>query len=122
MRRAILPVLFSICSMSGIAQQGGKPDVTNKVGPQAMCDAAAPKLREARTNQVVLTMTVDTQGKVQSFRTDAPKGLRLEKIKKAAAEIKTMRFEPAKKDGQPVMVMIRAVFECSVPATDASRQ
>jgi hypothetical protein len=121
MKRAILLLLFWLCSMSGIAQQDGKLDIKNKMGPQAMCDAAAPRLRDTRTNQVVLIMTVDTQGKVQSFTTEAPKGLRLEKMKKAAAEIKAMHFEPAKKDGRPVMVMIRAAFECSVPATDAAK-
>ena len=87
-----------------------------------MCEAAAQALRGSGTNKVVLTITVDTQGKVQSFRTDAPGGLQLEKMKKAAAEIKAMRFEPAKKDGRPVMVMIRVTFECPVPATDSSKQ
>lgn len=33
-----------------------------------MCEAAASKLRDSGTNQVVLTMTVDAQGKVQSFQ------------------------------------------------------
>jgi hypothetical protein len=62
----------------------------NGTGPPAMCDAAIPRLREARTNQIVLTMAVDARGKVQSFTTDAPKGLRLEKNKKAVAEIQAM--------------------------------
>lgn len=61
-------------------------------------------------------MTIDTQGKVLTFRTEAPKGLKLEKMKNAAAEIKAMRFNPTKKDGRPVMVMITATFQC--PAAD----
>ena len=77
-----------------------------------MCEAAASKLRASGTNHVVLTMTIDTHGSVVSFRTKAPKGLRLEKVKKAAAEIKAMQFDPATKDGRPVTVMIRAAFEC----------
>jgi len=64
-----------------------------------MCNAAASKLRESGTNKVVLTIAVDTGGRVGSFRTDSPKGLQLEKIKEAAAAIKALQFEPAKKDG-----------------------
>jgi hypothetical protein len=57
-------------------------------------------------------MTISAQGHVLSFKTEAPKGTRLEKMKKAADEIKAMRFDPATKDGRPVMVMIRAAFHC----------
>ena len=63
-------------------------------------------------------MIVDSHGKVLFFSTEAPRGLRLEKIKKAAAEIKALRLEPVKKGVQPVTVMVRAAFECSVPATN----
>jgi hypothetical protein len=47
-----------------------------------MCEAAASKLREAGTNQVVLAITISAQGHVLSFTTEAPRGLRLEKMKK----------------------------------------
>ena len=81
-------------------------------GTPTMCEAAASKLRETGTEQVVLMMTISAQGHVLSFKTEAPTGLRLEKMKKAADEIKAMRFDPATKDGKPVMVMIRASFQC----------
>lgn len=77
-----------------------------------MCKAAALKLREAGTDQVAMEMTIDAKGRVLSFKTESPKGLRLEKTKKAADEIKAMRFDPAEKDGNPVTVMIRATFQC----------
>jgi hypothetical protein len=87
-----------------------------------MCDAAAPKLRESGTNKVVLIMTVGTGGRVQSFTTESPKGLRLEKMKDPAAAIKALQFEPAKKDGRPVAVMIRVEFDCSETSTDGSKK
>ena len=83
-----------------------------------MCEAASAKLREAGTDKVVLTMVVDSSGKVQAFTTDSPKGLRLEKMKEPATEIKAMHFEPAKKDGRPVTVKIRIDFDCSGAMTN----
>jgi hypothetical protein len=82
-----------------------------------MCDAAAAKLNESHTRQIVLIIIVDTHGRVESFSTAAPKGLKLEKDKKAAAEIEAMHFEPALKDGKPVTVMIQATFDCPIPTT-----
>jgi len=99
-----------LCSAEQGAQLEGKTKMAQ--GPPAMCDAAAAKLREAGTNQVVLTMTISAQGHVLSFKTESPKGLRLESMKKAADDIKAMRFDPAEKDGKPVMVMTRATFQC----------
>lgn len=86
-----------------------------------MCDAAAPKLHESGTTVVDLSMTLDTQGKVESFTTDTPKGLRLEKVKEASAAIKAIRFEPARKDGRPVRVVIKVKLDCSGPTTDAHK-
>ncbi|HEY1263091.1 MAG TPA: hypothetical protein VGF06_06185, partial [Terriglobales bacterium] len=77
-----------------------------------MCEAAAQKMRDAGTDQVILMITISAQGHVLSFKTETPKGLRLEKMKKPAHEIEAMRFDPATKDGKPVMVMIRAAFQC----------
>jgi TonB family protein len=77
-----------------------------------MCDAAAPKLQESGTTEVVLTMTLDTRGKVESFKTESPKGLRLENMNEAFAAIKAIQFEPAKKNGQPVRYMVRVKFDC----------
>jgi hypothetical protein len=87
-----------------------------------MCDAAAPKLHKSGTNEVVLIMTVDTRGRVQSFTTESPKGLRLENMKEPAAAIKALHFEPARKGGRPVAVMIRVEFDCSETATDGSKK
>ena len=102
--------------MATTAQEDGR--AASRKAPQAMCDAAAPKLHESGTAEVVLTMIVDARGKVESFNTDSPKGLRLEAMKEASAAVKAIQFEPAKKDGQPVRVMIRVKFDCSGPATD----
>jgi len=85
-----------------------------------MCDAAAAKLNESHTRQIVLIIIVDTHGRVESFSTAAPKGLKLEKDKAASAEIEAMHFGPALKDGKPVKVMIQVPFECSVPAQKPS--
>ncbi|MGA2357104.1 MAG: energy transducer TonB [Terriglobales bacterium] len=122
MKSVALPLILLVYSVAASAQQGGQPDTNKQTPPQAMCKAAAPKLREAGTNEVVLTVTVDTRGRVQSFTTDSPKGLRLEKIKEASASIKALQFDPAKKDGHAVAVMVRVEFDCSGSATDASNE
>jgi TonB family protein len=121
MKSVILPVVLFFCSIPTPAQ-GGQPNSEKAMPPQAMCNAAAPALRDAGTNEVVLTMTVDAKGRVRSFTTDSPKGLRLEKIKEATAAIKALQFKPAKKDGRAVAVMVRVKFDCSRPATDASKE
>jgi TonB family protein len=114
MKAGILSLLLLVYSMASNAQQSGQPN-SKKVTPQAMCDAAAPKLRESGTNTVVLTLTVDAGGRVRSFTTESPSGLSLEKTKEAAAAIKAMQFKPATKGGRPVAVMVRVKFDCSGP-------
>jgi hypothetical protein len=78
-----------------------------------MCDAAAAKLRDAGTSKIVLMMTVDRKGQVESFRTESPKGLRLEKMKEASRAIKGIRFTPASKDGSPVAVLVSVEYDCA---------
>jgi TonB family protein len=117
MKNVALLLLLFVCSRATHAEHGEKSDVKKVMPPQAMCNAAAPKLRGWGTNEVVLTMTVDTRGKVESFTTDSPKGLRLEKIKEAATAIKALQFQPAQKDGRAVRVMVRVEFDCQKPAT-----
>jgi hypothetical protein len=121
MKNVTLLLLLFVWSGASYAQQSSQLDAEKPIPPQAVCKAAAPKLRESGTNEVVLIMTVDTRGKVESFTTDSPKGLRLEKIKEAATEIKALQFQPAQKDGRAVRVMIRVQFDCSKPATDAPK-
>ena len=58
-------------------------------------------------------MRLDDSGRVQSFKTESPKGLRLEKIKEAASAIKSLQFKPAIKDGSPVAVQIGVEFDCA---------
>ncbi len=123
MRNTTLPLILLICCVATFGQQDQQPNSQRAAPPQGMCAAAAPKLRESATNKVVLTMIVDATGRVQSFTTESPKGLRLEKMKEPAAAIKAMHFkEPARKDGRAVMVMVRAEFDCSGSATDAAQK
>ena len=91
MKKATLFVFLLVCSMATTAEESGRP--ASRKAPQAMCDAAATKLHESETTEVVLTMTLDTQGKVESFKTDSPKGLRLEKMKEASAAIKAIQTD-----------------------------
>jgi len=119
MKNVTLLLLLFGCSVVASAQQSGQSAVRKGTPPRAMCSAAAGKLRESETNEVVLTMTLDSKGKVQSFRTESPKGLRLEENKEAAAAINALQFHPAQKDGRAVRVMVRVEFDCSEPASDA---
>jgi hypothetical protein len=50
---------------------------------------------------------------VETFKTDSPKGLRLEKTKAAQAAIRAMKLEPAETDGNPVAVQIKMAFDCA---------
>jgi hypothetical protein len=103
-----------------IAVAESKPtDSDAEKAPQAMCDAAAPKLRKAGTNEVVLMMTLDGTGQVTSFKTESPKGLRLEKMNEAATAIKTIHFKP-KKNG-PVVVQVEIAFDCADRLTSAPK-
>jgi hypothetical protein len=67
-------------------------------------------------------MVADIRDRVESCKTASPEGLRLEKMKDAAAAIKAMQFNPATKDSQPIKAMIRLEFDCSGPATDAPKK
>jgi hypothetical protein len=121
MKRATLWLLLAACANVTGAQTGKQESEADKA-TRAMCDAAAPKLRESGTNKVVLTMTLDDTGRVESFKTESPKGLRLEKMKDVAAAIKAMPFRPAtKKDGSPVAVQARIAFDCPTQPSSGSK-
>ena len=49
-------------------------NVLNARPPQAVCDAATLRLRESGTSKIVLVMTIDGKGRVESFKTDSPEG------------------------------------------------
>jgi len=119
MKKAALCLWILVCAPVIIAQNE-QQDSDTKMAVQAMCDAAAPKLRQSGTNEVVLMMTVDDKGRVRSFKTESPKGVQLEKMKDTAAAIKKIKFEPAKKDG-PVPVQIEIAFKCTAQQTIDSK-
>jgi hypothetical protein len=89
------------------------PDAIQMVGPRAICDAAAGKLREAHTDKVEVVITVSPNGAVETLETIFPGGLELEKAKEAADEIRTIRFQPA--IGGPLVRVNSVIFDCSRP-------
>ena len=113
----LLLIAFVIVS----AAQSGQPDSDNVQPPRPMCDAVAPKLQETGTTKVVLMMTLDAKGRVESFKTESPKGLRLEKMKDAASAIKAIHFRPATKSGSPVAVQILVEFDCGNQQTSKTK-
>jgi hypothetical protein len=121
-------ILLSVAAASAAGQtappQPSRPPssgFSNGASVKIMCDAAQSRLREAGTNQVVLIAVADSGGSVESFKTESPNGFKLEKMKEAADAIKQMRFQPAKKDGHPVWVIIRLSFDCAHPETYESK-
>ena len=122
MKIAILPLALSLYCLTISAQQNEQPASKEVKPTPVLCDAAAPALRAAGTNQFVLTMIINERGRVLEFTTYSPKGLQLEKIKPVVMAIKAIPFSPAMKDTRPVQVMVRAEFDCSAPATDASEK
>jgi TonB family protein len=120
MKKVILWLLLTSVVAVTAAQTGQQGSEAEKA-TREMCDAAAPKLRESGTNKVVLMMTIDNRGRVESFKTESPKGLRLEKMKEASTAIKAMQFHPAEKDGSPVAVQARITFDCPSQPPSASK-
>jgi len=119
MKKVILWLLLTACV--AVTAQTGQQDPAAEKATREMCDAAAPKLRESGTNKVVLIMTVDSKGRVESFKTESPKGLRLEKMKEVATAIKAVPFHPAEKDGSPVAVQARMIFDCPAQSSSVSK-
>lgn len=111
MKRAAWYLVLTTCAAVAFGQTGQQGSKTEPA--PNMCDAAEAKLQEANTHRVVLTLKLDNKGRVQSFETESPKGLQLEKMKEAAAEINKMRFAPAKQYGSPRAVKVRVEFDCS---------
>lgn len=110
----VAPLLLAVAATISVSAQSGPLDFDPKHPPESVCRAAARNLQEARTSKLVLEVTLDATGRVQSFKTESPKGLRLEKMKEAATTIKSLQFKPAyKKDGSPVAVQIAAEFDCA---------
>jgi len=91
------------------------PAAIQMVGPKAMCDAAAEKLRELHVNKVVLSIAVSPDGEMGTFNTLFPDGLDLEKTEAVAEAMKKIRIEPAKDNGRPDQEMKMVVFTCVGP-------
>lgn len=111
--KRVASLILAIGATVTLSAQSSPSDFDPKHPPDAVCGAAALKLQEAGTSKVVLAMALDASGRVQAFKTESPKGLRLEKIKEAASAIKSMQFKPAIKDGSPVAVQIGVEFDCA---------
>jgi hypothetical protein len=119
MKNVCLWLFLLVCPIAATPQPSRLPDPKQGMTPQAWCAALGPRLRNPGANEIFLTVKVDKSGKVRSFQTVSPKGLRLEKMKESSAAIKAMRF-PARKAGHSGIV--RVLFDCSEPATEASTQ
>lgn len=111
--RTVTFILLLVCSVATTAQEHGQTEFRKTA--RMMCVAAGPKLRESGSNEIVLIMVVDAEGRVASFHSLSPEGL--ETIKKAAVAMESVRFEPRKKD-----VLAEAIFGCDEFGTSAHRQ
>jgi TonB family protein len=106
--------LLAVAATISMSAQSGPLDFDAEHPPESVCRAAARNLQEVGTSKLLLQMTLDSTGRVQSFKTESPKGLRLEKTKEAATAIKALQFKPAiKKDGSPAATQIEAEFNCA---------
>jgi hypothetical protein len=106
MSRISIWLLLTACATLAL----GEGRAQDSVQIRAVCDASAPRLREFGTKRFVLLLTLDDRGRVETFKTGSPEGLRLEKTKAAVAAIRAMEFKPAEKDGHPVAVQIKNGF------------
>jgi TonB family protein len=78
-----------------------------------VCPKARQALEANHQKQVVVQMIVNSDGSVNSFKILSPKGLHLEKDPEVRKGFKTLHFNPARKDGTPVVVLINMEFNCS---------
>ncbi|MCU1296111.1 MAG: hypothetical protein JWO91_389 [Acidobacteriaceae bacterium] len=100
-----LMLLYSFCAAS--AQQSSTLSSSGSVNQNAICGVAEPQLRESAKHEIIVSLWVDNTGKVLSFKTNSPKGLKLEKVKESADAIKAMHFESRKtSDESPIQVKL----------------
>ena len=84
---------------------GKIPSIGNDGSYRMAVDTAAPAPMTADINgAVVLWCVVSQEGKVLEIK--VAKGLRKDLDKRALEAVKSWKFEPARKDGKPVMVQI----------------
>lgn len=98
---------------SGNTQAQPGPEIVQKIGhgvtPPRVISQGFPEFSEqARTSHYqgmcVLSLIVGVDGKPRDIRVTQPLGMGLDE--KAVESVRTWRFEPARKDGNPVAVMI----------------
>ena len=104
----LLLATYAVVAFAQTGQQDSKAEPTPN-----LCDAAAPKLREANTQRVVLMLTFDSKGRLKSFKTESPKGLQLEKTGDVATEIQKRASALAKQYGVSHPVRVQVDFDCS---------
>ena len=119
MKPALALIMLCVCAV--IVAQEPPDQPSRQKAPPAVCDAAMASLRQHDAKEVVLVLTLDDKGRVDSFQTESPEGLNLEKSGKAKAEIKKMRFQPALKDGRPAWAQILISLDCSESMAASSR-
>ena len=89
-----------------------------------VCPKARQVLESTHQKQVIVQMIVNADGSVNWFKILSPMGLHLEKDPEVREGFKNSHFNPARKDGQPVRVLINMGFNCSFeqPASSAEQQ
>ena len=106
-------LFLAVGSMVAVAAQSATPDFDPKHPPEPVCSASTQSLRASGTSKIVLRLTLDANGRVQSFKTESPRGLPLEKMNQPASAINSLQIKPAIKDGSPVAVQIDIEFDCA---------
>ena len=110
--RFTLVTVFALLTALGPAVADDQPKPKNEITPQSVCTEKAR--RDKVKGWLTVEVTVDTKGKVidarvvESLSSDVDKG-----VVKAA---KRLKFEPARKDGKPVMV--KANIKVSIDCTE----
>jgi Gram-negative bacterial TonB protein C-terminal len=78
-----------------------------------VCPKAKTALEASRQGQVVVQMVINEKGQVTSFKFLKPDGLHLEKDPDVRNAMHSIHFQPARKDGHTVIVLINMAINCS---------
>jgi hypothetical protein len=103
LRLSLIPVLFCTAAFA----QTVKGSSASNPAAEVVCP------RAAGASKVVVQMVVTSVGRVESFKIVSPNDLHLEKDPEVRKAFKSLDFNPAQKDGHPVMALVNMDIDCS---------
>jgi hypothetical protein len=106
LRISLIPLILCVASLAQTVKGANENKSVSDPAGEIVC----PKAMGA--SKVIVQMVVTSAGKVESFKIVSPDGLHLEKDPEVRKAFKSLHFNPAQKDGHPVMVLVNMDIDC----------